>query len=373
MEKPLLVTDFLDRARKYYGDMEAIVATTDESFTYDEFGDRVDRLSTVLQEHGIEKGDRVAVLDPNTHYHLETAYATMQLGGVHTPLNYRLTPDDFEYILNDAGVDAIYADYEYARKVEAVRDDIPTELFITNDADAVDGDVRDRLIEGADASDGDSTDDSISDAPAGVTHPARKGGRVTDIPAVAARLTLTDETLEIREADGDDPASFDLRFADIIYLRDGQQEINGTAVESLSIRHVRPPAAAATTEVSLWDDAAHDRLAGIVGDYYRTQREAVADAAGVPLRPSHSWNSSSGSTRLAARWTPPRCCRNPPPNSPRCSTRFGRLTCCGRAKPASSSPVAAISWSTRPWTTRRCERPRTALSTHTPVIDRDTT
>ena len=146
-----------------------------------------------------------------------------------------------------------------------------------DDADAVDGDVRDRLIEGTDASDGDSTDDSISDAPAGVTHPARKGGRVTDIPAVAARLTLTDETLEIREADGDDPASFDLRFADIIYLRDGQQEINGTAVESLSIRHVRPPAAAATTEVSLWDDAAHDRLAGIVGDYYRTQREAVAE------------------------------------------------------------------------------------------------
>ncbi len=143
MEKPLLVTDFLDRARKYYGDMEAIVATTDESFTYDEFGDRVDRLSTVLQEHGIEKGDRVAVLDPNTHYHLETAYATMQLGGVHTPLNYRLTPDDFEYILNDAGVDAIYADYEYARKVEAVRDEIPTELFITNDADAVDGDWLD--------------------------------------------------------------------------------------------------------------------------------------------------------------------------------------------------------------------------------------
>ncbi len=140
MEVPLLVTDFLDRARKYYGDEEAIVATTGERYTYDEFGDRADRLSAVLQERGIEKGDRVAVLDPNTHYHLEAAYGIMQLGAVHTPLNYRLTPDDYAYMLNDAGVDAIYADYEYAEKIEAIRDEVPTETFVTNDADAVDGD-----------------------------------------------------------------------------------------------------------------------------------------------------------------------------------------------------------------------------------------
>ncbi|WP_408959332.1 long-chain-fatty-acid--CoA ligase [Natrinema sp. 74] len=150
MEVPLLVTDFLDRARKYYGDEEAVVATTGERFTYDEFGDRVDRLSTVLQEHGIEKGDRVAVLDPNTHYHLEAAYAIMQLGAVHTPLNYRLTPEDYEYLLTDAGAKAIIADDEYAEKIDAIRDDVPTETFVATDADAVDGQWADyeALIDG---------------------------------------------------------------------------------------------------------------------------------------------------------------------------------------------------------------------------------
>ena len=143
MEVPLLVTDFLDRARKYYGDEEAIVATTGERFTYEEFGDRADRLSTVLQERGIEKGDRVAVLDPNTHYQLESAYGIMQLGAVHTPLNYRLTPEDYEYLLNDSGTKAIIADYEYADKIEAIRDEVPTEIFITNDADEVEGDWED--------------------------------------------------------------------------------------------------------------------------------------------------------------------------------------------------------------------------------------
>ncbi|MFB6124987.1 MAG: long-chain-fatty-acid--CoA ligase [Halanaeroarchaeum sp.] len=140
MKKPLLVTDFLDRARSYYGDHEAVVATTGERYTYGELGERADRFAAALQQRGIEKGDRVAVLDPNTHYHLEAAYGSMQVGAVHTPLNYRLTPGDFEYILSDAEVDAIYADYGFANKVEQIREDVPTEVFITNDADAVEGD-----------------------------------------------------------------------------------------------------------------------------------------------------------------------------------------------------------------------------------------
>ncbi|MES3516666.1 MAG: long-chain-fatty-acid--CoA ligase [Natronomonas sp.] len=151
MHKPLLVTDFLDRARDHYGDQEAIVATTGERYTYEEFGTRADRFSAALQERGIEKGDRVAILDPNTHYHLEAAYGAMQIGAIHTPLNYRLTPSDFEYILKNADVTAIYADYDFAEKIEAVRDEVPTELFVTNDADAVDGDWAsfDELLDAA--------------------------------------------------------------------------------------------------------------------------------------------------------------------------------------------------------------------------------
>ncbi|KAB1192981.1 long-chain-fatty-acid--CoA ligase [Haloferax sp. MBLA0076] len=143
MHRELLATEFLDRARRYYGEMEAVVATTGERFTYDELGERVDRLSAALQARGIEKGDRVAVIDPNTHYHLESAYATIQLGAIHTPLNYRLTPSELDYIANDCGAKAVVADYEYAEKIAAIRDDIPAEIFITNDAEAVEGDWED--------------------------------------------------------------------------------------------------------------------------------------------------------------------------------------------------------------------------------------
>ena len=143
MKKQLLVTDFFDRARTYYGDYEAIVGTDGERFTYDEFGDRVDRFSAALQARGIKKGDRVAILDPNTHYHLEADFGVMQTGAIHVPLNYRLTPEDYEYLLSDAGCDVVYADYEYAGKIEAVREDVPADVFVTNDSAAIDGDWLD--------------------------------------------------------------------------------------------------------------------------------------------------------------------------------------------------------------------------------------
>ncbi len=143
MHDPLLVTQFIDRARRYFGDHEAVLTTDDEWLTYGELAERADRFSALLRDRGIGKGDRVAVLDPNTHDHLVAAYGSMQIGAVHTPLNYRLTPEDHDYILSDADVDAVFADYEYAPRIEAVRDTVPTREFLTNDADAVDGDWDD--------------------------------------------------------------------------------------------------------------------------------------------------------------------------------------------------------------------------------------
>ncbi|GAA0656561.1 long-chain-fatty-acid--CoA ligase [Salarchaeum japonicum] len=143
MKKQLLVTDFLDRARDYYGDREGVVGADGSRFTYGEFGERVDAFAAALQARGITPGDRVAVVDPNTHYHLEAAFGAMSAGAIHVPLNYRLTPDDYEYLLTDSGADVVFADYEYAEKVEAVRDDVPADTFVTNDPESVAGDWLD--------------------------------------------------------------------------------------------------------------------------------------------------------------------------------------------------------------------------------------
>ena len=52
---------------------------------------------------GIRKGDRVAYISPNIHAQLESYYAVPQLGAVLVPINYRLSDEEFAYLLNHSG------------------------------------------------------------------------------------------------------------------------------------------------------------------------------------------------------------------------------------------------------------------------------
>ncbi|MEM9176499.1 MAG: long-chain-fatty-acid--CoA ligase [Myxococcota bacterium] len=120
----MLVTDFLDRAVRLYPDKTAIV-DGDRRYNYREFNERVDRLSNALLDLGLECGDRVCMLSPNSHFYLESFYATAQVGIVLVPLNYRLVAADHAYILNHAGVRAVLVDWEYTGVVDEIRDQLP--------------------------------------------------------------------------------------------------------------------------------------------------------------------------------------------------------------------------------------------------------
>ena len=125
MQVPLLVDDFLKRPAAIYPQKTAIV-DGDLRFTYAEYQERVNRLSNALLDLGLEQGDRVCILSPNSHFFLESFYATSQVGLVLVPLNYRLIPEEHEYIINHAGVKAVLVDYEYTGMVDAIRDQLPS-------------------------------------------------------------------------------------------------------------------------------------------------------------------------------------------------------------------------------------------------------
>jgi fatty-acyl-CoA synthase len=140
MNVEMRTTDFLDRAVDLYSDVVGVVAHDGTEYTYAEFADRVNQVSNALLELGVEQGDRVALLAPNTHYFLETLYGTNQIGAVFVPMNYLLTPGDFDYILNDCEASVVIADYDYAGNIEPVRDAVPADSFIGYRADDIEGD-----------------------------------------------------------------------------------------------------------------------------------------------------------------------------------------------------------------------------------------
>lgn len=130
METPLSPLDFARRARRLYADREAVVDGSIR-LTYGEFFERCDRWSAALQELGVQPGDRVATIAPNTHAHLEAFYAVPQVGAVIVPINYRLTAADFAYILGHSGSRVVCVHADYLDAVDSIRDRVPSvEHFI---------------------------------------------------------------------------------------------------------------------------------------------------------------------------------------------------------------------------------------------------
>lgn len=62
----------------------------DQPFTYQEVNSRINQLCHLLQEKGVQKGDRVAVLLHNCHQYIETFFALSKIGAILVPLNWRL-------------------------------------------------------------------------------------------------------------------------------------------------------------------------------------------------------------------------------------------------------------------------------------------
>jgi len=124
METPLTPLEFARRARHLYGDREAVV-DGNLRLTYRQFFERCDRWSAALQRLGVRPGDRVAYIAPNSHAHLEAFYAIPQIGAVTVPINYRLTADDFAYILGHSGARIVCVQPDYFSAVDRIRDRVP--------------------------------------------------------------------------------------------------------------------------------------------------------------------------------------------------------------------------------------------------------
>lgn len=116
--------EFARRARKLYAEREAVVDGS-LRLTYQQFFDRCDRWSAALQKLGVRHGDRVAYIAPNTHAHLESFYAVPQIGAVTVPINYRLTAEDFAYIISHSGARVVCAHSDYLDTVDRIRGQVP--------------------------------------------------------------------------------------------------------------------------------------------------------------------------------------------------------------------------------------------------------
>ncbi|MEH7884499.1 long-chain fatty acid--CoA ligase [Bacillus sp. JJ1609] len=77
-------------------------AESDHAWTFREVNDRAKAIAMWLQEKGVQKGDRVALLAPNGISYFDLLFACGKIGAIFVPLNWRLSVDELAYIISDS-------------------------------------------------------------------------------------------------------------------------------------------------------------------------------------------------------------------------------------------------------------------------------
>ena len=96
----------------------------DRRLTYREALLEVHQLAHALVSAGLQIGDRVAILAKNRLESLLLYFAASKTGVVPVPLNYRLAPPEWAYILQDAQVKLLIAAEEYLPAIDGIRSEL---------------------------------------------------------------------------------------------------------------------------------------------------------------------------------------------------------------------------------------------------------
>ena len=103
-----------------------------KQLTYSKFNSRVNKLANALLELGISFGDKVAILQYNYPETLESLFACFKAGCVAVPINFRLHPKEFAYIIDHCDAKAVILSQEFNESIREVKGLIPNcQHFIT--------------------------------------------------------------------------------------------------------------------------------------------------------------------------------------------------------------------------------------------------
>lgn len=95
------------------------VACDPHKQTYQELGDLVGKIARAFRDRGVESGDKVAYLMPNSIELVAVYLAIQMIGAVAVPLNYRLISREIAFLTNAVDAKLLVFDQRFVEKVEA--------------------------------------------------------------------------------------------------------------------------------------------------------------------------------------------------------------------------------------------------------------
>lgn len=115
----------LERAARLHGEKTALV-DGERRISYAQLSRRVGGLGAALEELGVAAGGRVGVLALNSLAHAEWWLGVPTCGRVLVDLNFRLTPEDVAFMIDDSAVEVLLLDDQRLELGEALRASCPS-------------------------------------------------------------------------------------------------------------------------------------------------------------------------------------------------------------------------------------------------------
>ena len=128
-------TDFLSIGNAICPDRDLIVFEG-KRLTFQQTSERVNRLANALSKLGIQKGDRVGMLEVNCNQYIEAYFAAAKLGAIFVPLNFRSKSDELSSVISNAGAKLMFVGDRYLEIINDLLPGLPSvEKCITLGAD----------------------------------------------------------------------------------------------------------------------------------------------------------------------------------------------------------------------------------------------
>jgi len=121
----MVLTEFLDLSAMLVPERTAI-AFEGKRFSYSQLKERVNRLADSLSKLGLRKGERAAIIEVNCNEYVEACFATVRLGGIFVPLNFRIREEELTYLVNKAEPKILFVGSRYGDMVNSVRSRLPS-------------------------------------------------------------------------------------------------------------------------------------------------------------------------------------------------------------------------------------------------------
>lgn len=124
------ITEMLSRNAAMYSDETSLIEREPalnrrREISWLQFEQMANQFANALQDRGVKKGDKVALLMMNCLEWLPAYFGILKTGALAVPLNFRFTADEIKRCLETAEAKILVYGPEFIERIEAIQDSIP--------------------------------------------------------------------------------------------------------------------------------------------------------------------------------------------------------------------------------------------------------